>query len=125
MTDNEIIKTLEEAEYKVDGVVMRGFYLDPESFNKVIDLINRLQAENEALINGQETLLKNLPAVIRDQAYKRFADAAIALVEKRRRMFQDYYRRKGEEMEESMNNTLDEFIKKINHLLNELVGEQK
>ena len=47
MTDNEIIEALEKTKYRVDGVVTRGFYLDPESFNQIIDLINRQKAEIE------------------------------------------------------------------------------
>ena len=49
LTDNEIVKALEDAEYKVNGVVTQGFYLSVETFNAVVDLINRLQAENERL----------------------------------------------------------------------------
>ena len=49
LTDNEIIKALEKAEYRCDGIELRGFYLDHESMKQVIDLINRLQAENERL----------------------------------------------------------------------------
>lgn len=49
LTDNEIVKALENAEYKCDGIELRGFYLDHESMKQVIDLINRLQAENERL----------------------------------------------------------------------------
>lgn len=45
MTDNEIIMALENAEYKVNGVVTRGFYLDFELFNQIIDLINRQKAQ--------------------------------------------------------------------------------
>lgn len=46
MTDSEIVKALEDAEYKVNGVVTQGVYLSVETFNAVVDLINRLQAEN-------------------------------------------------------------------------------
>lgn len=49
LTDSEIVKELEDAEYKVNGVVTQGFYLSVETFNAVVDLINRLQAENERL----------------------------------------------------------------------------
>jgi SepF-like predicted cell division protein (DUF552 family) len=49
MTDNEIFKALKESKYKVNGVVTRGFYLDPELFNQVVDLINRQKEENEEL----------------------------------------------------------------------------
>ena len=49
LTDAEIKKALENAEYRVDGVVTRGFYLDHEFMEQLIDLINRLQAKVEAL----------------------------------------------------------------------------
>lgn len=48
-TDDDVIKTLKNAKYKVDGVVTRGFYLSPETFNAVVDLIGRQEAEIERL----------------------------------------------------------------------------
>jgi hypothetical protein len=49
MTDNEIVKALEDAEYRRDGITLRGFYLDHEIIKQVIDLINRQKAEIERL----------------------------------------------------------------------------
>ena len=57
-TYNEIVKALKKTKYRVDGIALRGFYLDTEMFNQVVDLINHLQEEKETLINGQETLQK-------------------------------------------------------------------
>jgi hypothetical protein len=45
LTDNEIVKALENAEYRRDGITLRGFYLDHEIIKQVIDLINRQKAE--------------------------------------------------------------------------------
>jgi hypothetical protein len=47
--DEEVIKTLKNAKYKVDGVVTRGYYLSPDTFNAVVDLIGRQEAEIERL----------------------------------------------------------------------------
>lgn len=58
MTDNELIKMLEEALRVAD------------------ETINRQKAEIDALIAGQETLQKNLPKVIKAEAIKEFAERA-------------------------------------------------
>lgn len=50
-TGDDVIETLKNAKYKVDGVVTRGYYLSPETFNAVVDLIGRQKAEIERL-NG-------------------------------------------------------------------------
>jgi 2-iminoacetate synthase ThiH len=49
LTDNEVVKALENAEYRRDGITLRGFYLDHEIIKQVIDLINRQKAEIERL----------------------------------------------------------------------------
>lgn len=64
MTDNEITKALNEA----DGLYHVSIYCADRKGNHIasvrvidiVDLINRLQAKNEALIAGQETLQKAL-----------------------------------------------------------------
>jgi hypothetical protein len=48
-TGEEIIKTLKNAKYKVNGVVSQGVYLSVETFNAVVDLIGRQKAEIESL----------------------------------------------------------------------------
>ena len=53
MTDNEIVKALEDILKNFDGKVV-----DFMAISSAIDLINRKQAEIEALIAGQETLQK-------------------------------------------------------------------
>ena len=69
MTDNEIIKALECCTQQAgcNGCPFlnslenkyRGGYACAEEMRKsALDLINRLQDEREALINGQETLRK-------------------------------------------------------------------
>lgn len=75
MTDNDIKKALENAKYRVDGIVTRGFYLDPELFNQIVDLINRLEAENERLkeayaVYEETSGLKKA----KTEAYKEFAE---------------------------------------------------
>lgn len=78
LTDSEIIKALEDAEYKVNGVVTQGFYLSVETFNAVVDLINRLQAENERLKENLNIELENYATEydykIKAEAYKEFAE---------------------------------------------------
>ena len=55
-TDDDVIETLKNAKYKVDGVVTRGFYLSPETFNAVVDLIGCQKAEIESLKIANEKM---------------------------------------------------------------------
>ena len=72
MTDNEIIKALEccskEECLKQDCPIFNTKYCEEPSlfFREILDLINRLQAEKEALINGQETLQKYIADLRRE-----------------------------------------------------------
>ncbi len=59
-TDDDVIKTLKNAKYKVDGVVTRGYYLSPETFNAVVDLIGRQKAEIESLQAVQADMTESL-----------------------------------------------------------------
>lgn len=45
------------------------------------DEVSELRADKEALINGQITLQEKLPGVIKNEAYKEFADKLIAKAE--------------------------------------------
>ena len=64
MTDNEIIKALECCrdcnckECPCCRIIDGGTHCTEIDEEQILDLINRLKAENEALINGQETLQK-------------------------------------------------------------------
>ena len=53
MTDYDIVMALEDAEYKVNGVVTQGFYLSGETFNAVVDLINSQKALIKRLTSGK------------------------------------------------------------------------
>lgn len=72
MTDNEIIKALKErADFDCKHCPFIGENCDSEECETVIcrnalDLINRLQADKEALIAGQETLQKALAEKIEE-----------------------------------------------------------
>lgn len=98
MTDNEIKKALElcGSEYECHNgcpYYNNGMFKcrDLSIYRDALDLINRLQAKKEALINGQETLQKymakiqaenerlthitrNLIGEIKAEAYTEFAD---------------------------------------------------
>lgn len=60
MTDNEITKALNEADglhrVKIYCADRKGNHIASVRVIDIVDLINRLQAKNEALIAGQETL---------------------------------------------------------------------
>ena len=58
MTDNDIIKALESIKYRTDGIVTRGYYFDPETFEQVVDLVNRQKAEIERLEKQSNVLAK-------------------------------------------------------------------
>ena len=64
LTDNEIIKALNNCRYGYKSCDECPLCNDPCEIDHggvpifIVDLINRLQAENEALIAGQETLQK-------------------------------------------------------------------
>ena len=53
LTDYDIVMALEDAEYKVNGVVTQGFYLSGETFNAVVDLINSQKALIKRLTSGK------------------------------------------------------------------------
>lgn len=64
LTDNEIIVALNKA-YGLNGISIycaddRGEYIASVEVISVVNLINRLQSQKEALIAGQETLQKAL-----------------------------------------------------------------
>ena len=61
MNDNEIIKALKEHIKRTETIkygVKKTTYVNAELLKDTLDLINRQQAENEALIAGQETISK-------------------------------------------------------------------
>lgn len=93
MTDNEIIKALEccSQEDMCQSCPYGASCLDEKYVSilskDALDLINRqkaeilnLKADKEALINGQETLQKNLPKVIGAEAIKEFAEKVDFLI---------------------------------------------
>lgn len=77
MTDSEIIKALEcciNCDCKNCPCKVDESHCDEIPTEEILDLINRLKADIEALINGQETLQKNLPKAIKSEAYKEFVE---------------------------------------------------
>ncbi len=76
MTDNDIIKALEEyvKENEFEYFHNNMMCLYPLIKN-ALDLINRQKAEIEALIAGQETLQKNLAKSLKVEAYKEIAES--------------------------------------------------
>ncbi len=79
MTDAEIIKALECCKSslqicRADCPLLSETECSRALRENVLDLINRLQADKEALIAGQETLQKNLPKVIKAEAIREFAE---------------------------------------------------
>jgi hypothetical protein len=76
-TDDDVVETLKNAKYKVDGAVTRGYYLSPETFNAVVDLIGRQKAEledlREIVFMDRSEAIKNLIA----EAIKDFAERLI------------------------------------------------
>jgi len=83
LTDNEIIKALEKAanadcnRCSFNNENCDGEDCDKYIAQKILDLINRLQAEKEALIAGQETLQKALAE--KDNEIKRLQERNIIL----------------------------------------------
>lgn len=71
-TDDDVIKTLKNAKYKVDGVATRGYYLSPETFNAVVDLIGRQEAEIERFVDIDKTYSE-----VRAEAIKEFANNVV------------------------------------------------
>jgi len=55
LTDKEIVKALK---CLLELVLVEGCLQRAKTISKALDLINRLQADKEGLINGQETLQK-------------------------------------------------------------------
>lgn len=134
MTDSEIIKALECC--SVEGHFVCNecpAWVESRCIAKnkyILDLINRLQAENERLRNHIQEgidLAKQIPemiATVKAEAYKEFADKAIDRVEKARQKYQKLCKEQGEEMEEHMHIHFNGIIGIIKNLLKELVGEE-
>lgn len=79
LTDNEIIVALNKA-WGLNGISIycaddRGEYIASVEVISVVNLINRLQSQKEALIAGQETLQKALAE--KDKEIERLNDALI------------------------------------------------
>ena len=58
MEDKDIIKTLKNTQYRVDGIVCRGFYLDPDFFKELIAHLEYQEAEIERLQTEKDNLIK-------------------------------------------------------------------
>lgn len=78
-TDDDVIETLKNAKYKVDGVVTRGYYLSPETFNAVVDLIGRQKAEIEEKSKNITYAAKELIRLDRERSevIKEFANNVV------------------------------------------------
>ena len=127
LTDNDIVMALEYAEYKVNGVVTQGFYLSGETFNAVVDLINRQKAEIKRLTSGKCVYLSDdeiteycvegpcpnykTEAEIKAEAYKEFAER---LKEKSKQ---------GKGCLGNVYHSVD--VAEIDNLLKEMVGDDK
>ena len=136
MTDNEIKKALEcckndgiiciECPYKKANGCMEKLSAD------ALDLINRLQAENEDLKSENLILSQKRFNIfeslefgekIKAEAYKEFAEKAVEQVEKARQKYQRLCEEQGEEMEEHMYIHFNGITKIINNLFKKMVGE--
>ena len=131
LTDKEIVKALECCS------TYKGKCTDCPAFVKVdrsnckqvllgaIEIINRLQEENETLrdVVKQNYLIRNNGksplSLIKAEAYQEFAEKAIDRVEKARQKYRRLCKEKGEEMDETMNIHFNGIV----NLLKELVGE--
>ena len=139
MTDNEIKKDLQAA---MEWFAEHGRNTNTAIIGiceRALDLINRLQAENERLKKSnrnwrrkvqrlRETIdgfteIGKLYSEIKAEAYKEFADKAIDRVEKAKQKYQRLCKEQGEEMEEHMHIHFNGIIGIIKNLLKELVGE--
>ena len=90
MTD-DIIKALEDeierrkaicSDYDTVLIMTREYVEDIiKAYKSQQAEIEMLKADKEALINGQETLQKNLPKVIRAEAIKEFAETIAGAID--------------------------------------------
>lgn len=86
VTDEQIIKAFELCEGE-DGIAPKcsecpiSHTEDSQCFTfvrkRVLEIVKRQKAENEALVAGQETLQKNLAKAIKSEAKKEFAEELI------------------------------------------------
>ena len=117
-----------------------------------LDLINRLQAENERLMNHTTTYITSISELtneverlradresamliaadiiaadktLKAEAYKEFAESAVERVKKAKLKYQKLCKEQGDEMEEHMHIHFNGIVGIINNLLKELVGEDK
>jgi hypothetical protein len=153
LTDNEIIKALEccasgEVEECKNCPYVEGYpYCDGPMERDVLDLINRLQAENERLFLENQKLIsvmlwgnkkdkKNLLKQIKAEAYKEFAELVQGEIDD---AIHSNYNAKTERMSKPNVDMADEFISYcegkihalsglssyVDNTLIELVGEDK
>ena len=126
MTDNEIIKALGCCiEHKCHKCPARAMFCSesiPMAF--ALDLINRIREENEALINGQETLQKYIAK--KDAEIERLKGWQDLLkAEKHSLIKAEAIKEFAERLKEKGNRSLgDHFITKwIDDLVKEMVGD--
>ena len=139
LTDSEIVKALKGAILNAKGYDSKVWSIEVYKLEYALDLINRLQAENESLkrqlhnakLHQKETRkalqdeksLRLNEDFIKAEAYKEFAENSVERVEKARQKYQRLCKEQGEEMEEYMHIHFNVIIGIINNLLKELVGE--
>lgn len=140
MNDNEIIKALECC--RNNGT--SNTYCDDCAYSvyedcgarqakDVLDLINRLKAENEGLqkennilkTNNQSMCMSmpNMAKAERAEARKEFAENSVERVEKAKLKYQRLCKEQGEEMEEHISILFDGIIGIINNLLKEMADK--
>ena len=122
---------MEAVRIKKAWAVVRDKNRTPTEYliNETLDLINRLQAENEdkqTVIKEQGKIINGLlecqgKAIV--AAYKEFAEKAVEQVEKARQKYQRLCKEQGDEMEEHMHIHFNGITKIINNLLKEMGGE--
>ena len=119
LTDNDIVMVLENAEYKVNGVVTQGFYLSGDTFNAVLDLINRQKAEIERLTAERDAMHQDVIAAeeyawqcktAKVEAIKEFAERVEPLKKFRSCMGNSVYE-------------LSVTMREIDDILKEMVGD--
>ena len=143
LTDSEI--TINALKKLLEVMLSEGDLQRTSTISHTIDLINRLQAENDNYSHNNRTMTKDildlqkeneelrvtikaftdfgkLYSEIKSEAYKEFANNTVERVEKAKLKYQRLCEEQGEKMEEHMHIHFNGIIKIINNLLKELVG---
>ena len=124
VTDEQIIKAFESCEGE-DGIAPKcsecpiSHTEDGQCFTfvrkRLLEIVKRQKAENEALVAGQETLQKNLAKAIKSEAKKEFAEELIYKIVNTPTKFESTYYMYRDGIAFRQNEIID--------ILKEMVGE--